>query len=193
MSYTYAAGNGISASISLEDANSTATGVNEFDENAPSLVGTVRVAQSWGAVAITGAIVDNETLDTGYMIGAGASVKVGSAGNFNVNVRYSEDANAYNTAGYTGVTANAEVFSAYAAYTHKFSSKFSGIIGVEYVDADYGVANNYEALEINGGIYYAPVSGLDIGLELYYVDDEINNADAREGNFHGLFRIQRSF
>jgi hypothetical protein len=206
LSYTYAAGNGISASIALEDAgsdNGSATGVNEFDNAAPSVVATVRVAQSWGSFAVTGAIVDNDAvtaalpnLDTGYMIGAGALVNVGSAGRFNAGIRYSEDANFYTTGGYNAlVGANSEVFLAYAGYNHNFSSKLSGVIGVEYVDTDNKAAGgfDYNAFEIVGGLTYTPVAGMNIGLEVYYVDDEINNVDARDGNFHGLLRIRRTF
>jgi hypothetical protein len=203
LSYTYAAGNGISASISLEEANNSATNVTGYDNAAPSIAAAVRVNQSWGSFAITGAIVDNDdsalpTLDTGYAIGAGASVKVGSAGNFNVVARYTEDANQYGIGrGYNDVIpvdVDTKMFSAYAGYTHRFSSKLSGIIGVEYVDGEFGVAStDYEAFEIVGSLTYAPVSGMDIGLEVYYVDEELNGADTRDGNFHGLLRIRRTF
>jgi hypothetical protein len=194
IAYTYVAGNGISATLSLEDPNNSQTAVAEFDDSLPSVVANVRVDQSWGSAQLSGAYVDNDNLDAGFAVRGYVSVNVMEAGALAVSGAYSDGADyylgGYGTSFFGGDTA--EAWAVWADYSHKFTSKLRGAIRAGYYvndDADS------ERFDIGGTLQYTPVSGLDFGLEVYYADSDAVGVFAGDqvDGFYGVFRVNRSF
>jgi hypothetical protein len=94
IAYTAQLGNGVTATLSIQDGaamRSRILGTGSYGgDNAPDIVGNVRVTQAWGSAQIMGALHELHTsagsgVDNGwgYAIGAGVEVKTPQTGNPN--------------------------------------------------------------------------------------------------------------
>jgi hypothetical protein len=95
IAYTAQLGNGVTATLSIQDgAAMRSTGGGTFaygGDNAPDLVGNVRVTQAWGSAQIMGALHELKNFagaplpgsSWGYAVGAGFEVKTPQTGNPN--------------------------------------------------------------------------------------------------------------
>jgi hypothetical protein len=94
IAYTAQLGNGVTATLSIQDGaamRSTMIGTSAYGgDNAPDIVGNVRVTQAWGSAQIMGALHELKTgvgslPDSvwGYAVGAGIEVKTPQTGNPN--------------------------------------------------------------------------------------------------------------
>jgi len=130
MAYTFNVGNGVSASLSLEDSKSghgRSAGAGLHGGNRyPDLVANIRVDQGWGSAQIMGALHEVRgagpgvgDTDLGWAIGAGAEVAVpGTAFSIGGQAGYSEGAAGYimsGSAGYGGIVAGTLTDGGYTA------------------------------------------------------------------------------
>lgn len=90
LGYTAQLGNGLSATIAMEDPTSTNVGrqinggaITTFGYERPDVVGNVRLDQAWGSAQIMGAVKELRVVNTlaqsdenGYAIGAGISINL---------------------------------------------------------------------------------------------------------------------
>jgi hypothetical protein len=95
IAYTAQLGNGVTATLSIQDGAAmrsgiTGGGVAYGGDNAPDVVGNVRVTQAWGSAQIMGALHELKTSAAavveggwGYAVGAGIEVKTPQTGNPN--------------------------------------------------------------------------------------------------------------
>lgn len=193
LAYTFVGGNGFSGTISLEDPANTQAMTGGLDNSFPSIVANVRVDQSWGSAFLAGVVTDNDTADTGYGIRGAFTFNVMEGGEVGVSAAWGEGVSAYigGTAanGVNAATGNAnEEWGVLAYYKQSVSSNVNAAVYGTYVNNE---DRNEESWGIGGNVVYSPVSGLDFGLDVYYVERE-DGANNFEG-FAGLFRINRSF
>jgi len=99
ISYTQVMGGGLSATVSVQDANSNASGhgynnassEQSWDYNGPVYIGSVNYDQSWGRLQVMGAYTGKQearststnaltALENGYSIGIGAAFKLDQIG-----------------------------------------------------------------------------------------------------------------
>jgi hypothetical protein len=94
IAYTAQLGNGVTATVSIQDGaamrSNMAGNVTYGGDNAPDIVGNVRVTQAWGSAQVMGALhqlKDNAgsvpSSSWGYAVGAGIEVKTPQTGNPN--------------------------------------------------------------------------------------------------------------
>ncbi|MGC4025224.1 MAG: porin [Mesorhizobium sp.] len=182
VSYTFDAGNGFSAIVSLETGE--AGSAYEIDSYMPHVVGGAKYAGGWGA--ITGVV--------GY-----DSVYEEWAGKVRLDVNVNDALSLFVMAGYGSdddwVYSNYKPWNGnwavWGGASYKFSEKATFNIqgsydeGLDGYDGDWGVAANVD-YEIVKGLHIIPeVTYSDYG---YYEDD----APGTEG-FGGFLRFQRNF
>jgi len=188
ISYTAAIGNGISATVSLEDgmnrragilnssAGTTAANGNDLDggHKYPDLVANLRVDQGWGSAQVMGALhhvyVNSSTAAVadsklGWAIGAGLSFDVpmiSSGTSIGVQATYSDGAANYAAAG-NGATADAVIN---ASQTRIATTK---------------------SWAVGGGINHAWTSSVSSALTVSYIDREHGYIaqDSKEVNLQG--------
>ncbi|WP_350334535.1 porin [Coralliovum pocilloporae] len=213
LAYTFDVGNGVSATVALEDANGIPA------DTLPILVGKVVVNQSWGTFDLSGAVGEGATTgsdDTGFAIGAGLEVNVPVAGandRVGVYVLYADDLAEYSAfedyqiASAASISnsdlndADAEIFHVSAGFLHFFSSDVSLAISGSYSDVDVNVVgSDIEAYSAAATLSWTPVSGLVVGLEAYWQHAEIDApvtingiTDDEFDVYGGVFRVQRTF
>jgi hypothetical protein len=96
IAYTAQLGNGVTATVSIQDGAAmrsimAGTGITAYGgDNAPDVVGNIRVTQAWGSAQIMGALHElrmsaTSVTDTawGYAVGAGIEIKTPQTGNPN--------------------------------------------------------------------------------------------------------------
>jgi len=98
IAYTAQLGNGVTATVSLEDAGARRAFIGGIDAGyagtgTPDIIGNMRVTQSWGSAQIMGALHELRTAADsplgstwGYALGAGVEVKTPYTGNPNNSV-----------------------------------------------------------------------------------------------------------
>lgn len=216
--YTFAFGNGVSATISIEDANNAgrqeyATGYYGGNK-APDIIGAVKVEQAWGAAQVM-AVAHNSyggigsTVDGidewGYAVGAGVTFKLpmlGADDEFGIQAVYSDGAIRYLSLGdfagsYDFYTEGYDVsagYSIFAGFKHGFTSKLVGALQGGYFSFDSDVpGNDFTAWDVSASLTWTPVTNLDLTgfVEYRAYDTDLSGSDP-EGWVAGL-RVQRNF
>ncbi|TPQ46357.1 porin [Prosthecomicrobium hirschii] len=195
LAYTFSFGNGVTASVSLEDST-TGNATRRFNSfgvyggnKYPDLVGNVNISQAWGSAQLMGALHHdqpnyNNKSEWGWAVGGGVTVKLpmlGAGDSATLQAAYSKGAVSYATPdplfGYDflpkSVTLNSPsmnqtvAWSIAAGLTHNWTSKWSSSATVSYLNHDGGAANflNVTKLQLD----YKQV---DAGINLVYAPVE---------------------
>jgi len=211
--------NGAGGLATSDDANNDFYGGHKY----PDLVANLRVDQGWGSAQIMGALhhvyLDNSnnasitTADSelGWALGAGVTfdlpmissgTSIGFQGAYSQGaVKYAGNANGtvadavVNAAGTDADLTTAWMIG--GGIGHDWTSTVSSALTATYLDVDHG--NGVQDLtewNLQGNVVWSPVSGLDIGAELEYSNQDYSTGaggldDA--GVLVGVFRIQRTF
>jgi len=215
--YTFGAGNGISATLSLEDPASAGRRLNGDDEGYegqeyPDVVANIRIDQGWGAAQIMGVLHDVHHSATGFdehemgwAVGAGLSLTVpGIGAAFNMQAGYAEGAIGYisnDLGGIGDINDDGDLNTAWNVRAG-LNADFTDTIGAS-IDASYTHVeeaddfDEYDLWGVAGTIYYTPVSGLLIGAEVAYnnidIDSEIDADDDQDDIWGVMVRVQRTF
>lgn len=221
--YTFDVGNGVSATIALQDDGNAST--TTTDEDIPNIVAKVTVNQAWGGVDF-GVVANhlgnipsaNGTVNAagiaqagtaaqdrdewGFALNAGLEVNVPVAGandRFGLYALYTNDtgsefAVADDFLGAGNVEEGAhESYYIVAGFTHFFSSDVSFAVTGAYSDIDNDTLEDFQTYAVAGTLAWTPVSGLVIGAEAIYTSNEFDGPSADVDAWEGLFRVQRSF
>ncbi|WP_108662974.1 porin [Acuticoccus kandeliae] len=218
LAYTFAFGNGFSASISLEDSLSRRTDIGfgiYQGSRIPDIVGNIRVDQGWGSAQLMAAghyVEDIVTGDEeyGFAVGGGVNVNVpfGTGTQVGIQGGYAHGALLYTSESLVGPgvvdaivdgAGNLELANSFNV-SGGFSTSFTPTIslamqaGYAWVDQKEvaGVSYDFSNLDIQGFLGYSPVSGfvLGVGAEFKYVDTDDFGSGSALSTF---FRAQRTF
>ncbi|MBL4787409.1 MAG: porin [Cohaesibacteraceae bacterium] len=215
--YTFAGGNGMTASLSLEDLNRNDAGTGtggagtvfaHAGNGAPDVVAAVSVSQGWGSLKVTGAMHQlrntNSTVNTtyGYGVSVGGTFNVTSGTKVTLGAQYADGAVSY--AGYGEYDAElsgtdvkkSKAWTALAALTHAWSSTVSQDFHVGYGSFDaYSNANDNTQLRLGTRVNYTGVSGLYIGIGAGWSKTEYSATSGKADLkvFKARLRVQRNF
>lgn len=207
--YTAAFGNGISATLSVEDG--TYRQLNTTGHRAPDLVANLRVDQGWGTAQLMGALHEARLVDTasktkvGYAVGAGVTFKlpmIAAKDSITFQAQYADGAISYVGVGNSnyadayfqgGQTKTSKAWSVSGGLTHYWTAQWSTNIDASYVKIDrpFGLADLTQ-WGVAGNLVWEPVSGLIFGGELEYQNVDLKGAPKKD-SIAGMFRIQRTF
>ncbi|MDK9698447.1 MAG: porin [Siculibacillus sp.] len=216
LAYTFAFGNGISATLGIEDQTTgdQALGWAQTNVKAPNIVGNIAVAQAWGRAQLSLAFNENRNLGAskwGYAVLGGVEVNLpmlGAGDKAFIQGIYADGAVDYtmnNTAtgfgvlarNWDGVNANSKSWAISAGLNHNFSKAVEANLGVSYLDYNDAAAANtrdYTSWVLGGDIRWKPVSGLTLAVALDYRSVDYAPAGRASGNqWMGTLRVQRSF
>ena len=195
LAYTFSFGNGVTASLSLEDST-TGNATRRFNSfniyggnKYPDLVGNVNISQAWGSAQIMGALhhdqpVYSNKAEWGYAVGGGVTVKLpmlGAGDTVSFQAAYAKGAVSYVTPdplfGYDFLPKNVIVvnggmsqtvaWSLAAGLTHNWSAKWSSAATVSYLNHDGGAANFLNIAKLQ-----ADYTQTDAGINLVYAPVE---------------------
>ena len=209
--------NGLQGSVQAFGAAATAN--NRYaGHKIPDLVANLRVDQGWGSAQIMGALhhvyVNNSSIDSkmGYAIGAGVRFNlpmISSGTQIGFQAAYSNGAANYAAAGngtYRDAIVDAtgtamkltKAWTVGAGISQAWTSTLSSGLTASYINYDHGYnVQDLSELNIQGNLVWSPVSGLDIGAELEYSNQNYNNAAGTTftdaDSLVGVFRVQRTF
>ena len=222
LAYTFAFGNGLSATVSLED--STIAGRQEDSSGSgfaggyggnklPDLVAALKLEQAWGAAQVMGvlhhAYSDTNVIDEmGFAIGAGVTLKLpmlGGDDEFGVQVAYADGA-----VRYLGFDLTDDITPAYdfnilgdrstgwsvlAGIKHGFAPNWVGALqggGVVFNSASN--FDDYSRWEVSASLTWTPVTNLDVigFVEYRSTDFDAAGRSDADGVLFGL-RMQRNF
>ncbi|MEP4032662.1 porin [Roseibium polysiphoniae] len=221
LAYTGSFGNGFSATVSLEDANSrqsnliSAGGNGYAGTKMPDLVANLRVDQGWGSAQLMGALHQVRFADAsadgtlGWVIGGGVEVNVPILGQddaFVIQVAYSDGASAFpldtwddqvtDAINVGGSTKTTKTWNISAGWNHNFSKTLEANLEGGYHVADAGsAAYDFSQWGITGNVVWKPVPGFGIGGELQYreVDYDTASGLSDKDEIYGTLRVQRTF
>ena len=186
----------------------------------PDLVANLRVDQGWGSAQIMGALHhvyvngSSRNIDSkmGYAIGAGVRFNlpmISSGTQIGFQAAYSNGAANYAAAGngtYRDAIVDAtgtamkltKAWTVGAGISQAWTSTLSSGLTASYINYDHGYnVQDLSELNIQGNLVWSPVSGLDIGAELEYSNQNYNNAAGTTftdaDSLVGVFRVQRTF
>jgi opacity protein-like surface antigen len=210
--YTFAGGNGFSASISLEDPATKPGRFNGDDDyegqEMPDLVANVRLDQGWGSAFLAGAarhIHDINDDGFGWAVNASVVATFGMFG-FGVTGGYADGALNYitNDPGGVGDFSQTDGDNTNSAWAIRggVAANFSPTL-VAQVDASYTSVNDdnaapgdYNFWAIVADLVWKPVDGLIMGPEVAYSNFDWDTAPltAHPDSAWGvMWRIQRDF
>lgn len=207
--YTAAFGNGVSATLSVEDG--TYRQVGTVGHRAPDLVANLRVDQGWGSAQLMGALHEARLADTssktkvGYAIGAGVTFKlpmIAAKDSITFQAQYADGATSYMGNGNSsyadavfsaGSTKTTKGWNVAAGATHYWTSQWSTNIDASYgkLDRPFGLADVTQ-WNVAGNLVWEPVSGLIFGGELEYQNVDVKGGASKD-SIVGMFRVQRTF
>lgn len=207
--YTAAFGNGISATLSVEDG--TYRQIGTTGHRVPDVVANLRVDQGWGSAQLMGAVHEARLAtagtDTkiGYAVGAGVTFKlpmIAAKDSITFQAQYADGATSYmgNTNddfadAYTsgGSVKTTKGWSVSGGATHYWTAQWSSNIDASYgkLDLPFG-GNDATQWGVAGNLVWEPVSGLIFGGELEYQNVDIDNGVSKD-SIAGMFRVQRTF
>ena len=185
--YNMDLGNGVTASIALEEYTGNNTGVGV---TMPSVAAKLAVSQGWGSVAVAGSVYqvrytssayDN---DLGYSIGAKASFNLMSGLSLAVAGGYDE--------GYMGVLGDTySKWAVSAGLTYAIASNLTFGIDAGLVDYD---DQGYTNWGTSAQLTYTPVKNLELGARVGYQKTDWDNSSASDwDDVAGRLYIKRSF
>jgi hypothetical protein len=218
IAYTAAFGNGLSATIALEDRSHRESG-SYGGTRAPDVVAALGISQGWGSAQISGALHQvypnaafnginpgNGEDELGWAIGAGAVFNlpmVNSGSNIFFQGFYADGALSY-TGNNPGVTdfvisaasGNATTNSGYSLSAGAYIQATSTIgLALDGSYAHYdnaGTAGDATRWAIDGSVQWEPVSGFIMGADIGYSDTEWDNIADTDELLFGV-RMQRTF
>lgn len=221
LAYTFAFGNGISATLSLEDPRTgnvsrrlegDAYGGNRsFD-----VVGNLNITQAWGSAQVMAAAHEDYALTAtsgskwGYAVGGGVTVKLpmlGEGDMISLQAAYAKGAASYVSPDwYTGYDFSAPVgaslvqtkaWSVAGGFTHFWTPKLSSSLTASYAsfsDQRAAVTDDNKMFDLAVNLVWAPVDGLTIGGEVEYKDINFKDAATADRDaLVGMLRIERAF
>jgi hypothetical protein len=212
LAYTASFGNGMSASLSLESGANRRAGwspTHSAYAEFPDLVANIRVDQGWGSAMIA-AIIHDAVVDTGWGINATVSGRLPTGttaflsgawadGVVSAVIPYWQYGNVVGAPlrDFLG-GGTVEGWSIYGGLRHEFTPMVSAGIAASYASLEWnnaaGFAREYNRLDVQGVVTWAPVSGLKISAEVDYRDEERKAFRTRSASgWVGVFRLQRDF
>ncbi|ASP32164.1 porin [Labrenzia sp. VG12] len=218
LAYTAAFGNGLSATIALEDRSGRESGTYG-GTRMPDVVAALGISQGWGSAQISGALHQvypsaafnginpgNGEDELGWAIGAGASINLpfaNSGSNIFFQGFYADGALSYtgNAAGVTDFvisanSGNATTNSGYSlsagAYIQATSTIGLALDGSYAAYDNAGTAGDVTRWAIDGSVQWEPVSGFVMGADVGYADTDWDNTTDTEELLFGV-RLQRTF
>ncbi len=219
--YTAGFGNGISATLSVEDGTFrqqglvSSTGVDGYaGHRIPDIVANLRVDQGWGSAQLMGAIHEVRFAEAaasgqvGWAIGAGVTVNLPmllQGANVTLQANYADGALKYVSANlpsaafdgvYNGVkTDTSTAWSVSGGFYLPWTATWSTSLDASYADVDQKLtAPDFSRWGVGANLVWEPVSGLQIGGEVEYRDTNFSSnliSDYDEAMI--TFRVQRSF
>ncbi len=221
--YTYGFGNGVSATLSMEDATFVRSGTIYGGHKVPDLVANVRVDQGWGAAQLMGALhqvygrgssagipVADSAL--GWAIGAGVTFNapmLAPGDTISFQGAYTKGALRYvhEDAVLTDFSAlvttrllAATGWGIGGGFTHHWTPKLSSALTATYASYSIDMSPNPFDVEadqwgVQGNLVWSPVSGFLMGVEVEYESAVIDMTGFRIGDddLVGVFRVQRTF
>jgi len=242
LGYTFAFGNGISASVSIEDPSTgntgrrmslvnTALAVNNTSYAGvkyPDFVANVAISQAWGSAQIMGALHQNyaaiaPTDKWGFAVGAGVKVNLpmlGASDTLTLQAVYAKGASSYvspnwNTDGQFSGTVSVNAFdfwvpttaieqssawSVAGALTHGWTKTLTSSFEASYAAHDAATTSvmDFNMIDLQANLVWAPVDGLAIGPEIEYRRIDYSGATNALGvkdvnAIVGMLRVQRNF
>ncbi|ASP32163.1 porin [Labrenzia sp. VG12] len=209
LAYTAAFGNGLSATIALEDRSGRESG-SYGGTRAPDLVAALGISQGWGSAQLSGAlhqvypnVANNRATGgedkLGWAIGAGASINLpfaNSGSNIFFQGFYADGALSYtgNAAGVNDYDGTGGTNSGYSLSAGAYIQATSTIgLALDGSYADYDVTNGSDVSRwaIDGSVQWEPVSGFAMGADVGYSNTDTGGTDTDELLF-GV-RMQRTF
>ena len=218
LAYTAAFGNGMSASVSVEADNGGRAGgflggYARGGHRIPALVGKLSVNQGWGQAHLSGVVRNNQASTapvdsaTGWALAASARFNLpmlGSNTGLGLRAAYADGAIGYIHEGYSGYDATVNAagtglststgWGIAAGLTHSFTSTVSASLQGQYWSIDaLGTANDVDAWSAHGTLAWTPVSGLVIGAEMEYRNEDFGVGGTDNDDLTATFRVQRTF
>ncbi|MHA7776363.1 porin [Roseibium sp. M-1] len=210
IAYTAAFGNGLSATIALEDRSNREYG-DYGGTRAPDVVAALGISQGWGSAKLSGAlhqvypdVANNNATggedNLGWAIGGGATINlpmINSGSNIFFQGFYGDGALAYVTT-YDGVadyngddTSTAYSLSA-GAYIQATSTIGLALDG-SYLDIDAAQGlNDVTRYAVDGSVQWEPVSGFVMGADVGYANTDVDTVGDTDELKFGV-RMQRTF
>lgn len=157
--YSFSGGNGVFATLSLEDDNN--------GNWVPDVVGVAGMSQGWGAVW---AKIAYDESASGWAGSLGAQINVPNMAGSSLRVIGWYANNANNYAVWDGnFVSNAYRWSILASYNHQFNEKLGASLGFQYFGHAYTAAvGNPNGWDVELSVVYTPVTNLEIRAELGY-------------------------
>ncbi|MBA5776019.1 porin [Stappia sp. F7233] len=189
----------------------------------PDFVANLRVDQGWGSAQIMGALhhvyVDSGVApgfdsELGWAVGAGVTVNlpmIGAGDYLGLQAAYAQGATKFATTAGIGVldgflnplTGDIDLVDAWsigAGYTHFWTPTWNSSLTVNYASVDVPISGapdiDLDEWNLQGNLVWNPVSGLDIGAEVEYRNQEASATGL--GSFDkdsvtAVLRVQRTF
>ncbi|MDX5595680.1 porin [Pseudovibrio sp. SPO723] len=194
VAYNKSLGNGLTASLSLEDSSYRAGGANEYD-----VVGGLKLSQGWGFARVVGAyhqIDDIAATDEqdGYAVAGtlGINLDMLAAGDKIVfAATYADAASSYvNAENVTWDRLGYDAYSVGAGFTHYFTPELAASVDGSYLSVED--ANDYTRAAVTTSLGWYPVSGLVIAGEFGWASEDDDVATYDDEYLLGT-RIQYTF
>ena len=221
IAYTAAFGNGLSATIALEDRSNREVGAYG-GTRAPDVVAALGISQGWGAAKLVGALhqvypdVANNNATSGednlgWAVGAGVSFNlpmINSGSNIYFQGFYADGALSYIGNGITGVTNVSDYTGDDTNSGYSLSSglyiQATSTIGLAldgsyaHVDMDQNAAiGDVSRYAIDGSVQWEPVSGFVMGADVGYSNTDVDGIGGAAGTDTDELkfgvRMQRTF
>ena len=208
--YTYAGGNGFSATLSLEDRDKRELTAGNFTyggKTAPDVVAAMSISQGWGSLKATGVVhqlrsnVASVGTEYGYAASIGATFNVGADTTVNLGAAYGNGAVSYvrygdsNAVVSGGDIKKSSAWSAVAALTHAWSSTVTQDFHVGYGSYDeYLTDNDHNQTNLSTKVTYSGITGLSVQGSMGWTTTEYAKAGKADvDTFAAKLRVQRSF
>ncbi|WP_420959928.1 porin [Brucella sp. IR073] len=177
ISYTFTAGNGFSAVVSLEQGGDDYT----IDSYTPHVVAGLKYAQGWGSVGIVGGYDANYEE---WAVKARADINVNDAFSFFVMGAWRSDGEVENRGNNFYASWGGD-WIGWVGASYKFNDKATANLQVSYDEA--------EELAVAANVAYQLVPGFTITPELLYTKNSEDFAGNDDDYWGGMVRFQRSF
>ncbi|MDK9698162.1 MAG: porin [Siculibacillus sp.] len=198
LGYTFSFGNGISATVAIEDPSTGNGNGRRYDPAGvygpvkhPDYVANVNIAQSWGSAQLMAAVHQNTSVAVsnkfGYAIGGGVKVNLpmlGASDTLSLQAAYSKGALSYvspdwyNFGNYAaedffvagGTIRQTAAWSIAGGITHGWTKTVSSALTASYANYDQPTAAgiDFRQFDIGGNLTWTPVTGLSIIGEVEY-------------------------
>ncbi|SFO10547.1 Porin subfamily protein [Cohaesibacter marisflavi] len=188
--YVASLGNGVSATIALEEYNGTGI-AGLAGMTAPSLAARLAVKQGWGSANVAGAVYQSRywngafSADVGYIIGGEASFNLMEGLTFGIAGGYED--------GYTndGLGNTWSKWAVNGGFEYAFADNLVFGVDAGYVDFDEAA---YKTWGTSAQITYTPVANLEIGARVGYEKTDFDAAAATDwDDVAGKLYLKRSF